>query len=491
MFNPTAEQIQILEHFEDALKSRNSLVVQAGAGTGKTSTLQLLSESTKLQGQYLAFNKAIVEESKKKFPKNVQCNTAHSLAWSEIMKPNKGLQFRLRNSARMPSWEIANLLDIKAHTWGEHTVSANRLASITMRMVTNFCNSADDKISYKHCPYLEGLDPLTDEGKRTYTVNNQVAAFLVPYAEAAWEDVNSRNGQLPFKHEHYLKMYQLSEPKIDAEFILFDEAQDANPVMQAIVAKQTHATIVWVGDSQQQIYSFTGAVNALEEIEKLEGTRTAFLTQSFRFGQAVADVANEVLSSLPKAQLRLKGFDQINSVVAELQEPDVYLTRTNAAAVEMVFMAQENGRKPYLVGGGKEILSFAKAAQNLKQGKKVEHPDLACFETWQDVLDYVETDEQGDELKLNVMLVQRFGEARIMAALLNCSTETQADLVISTAHKAKGREWNNVQLGPDFPEQYKAGEEERRLLYVAVTRAKITLDITRVRYFGGEPVEEV
>ena len=116
MFNPTAEQIQILEHFEDALKSRNSLVVQAGAGTGKTSTLQLLSESTKLQGQYLAFNKAIVEESKKKFPKNVQCNTAHSLAWSEIMKPNKGLQFRLRNSARMPSWEIANLLDIKAHT---------------------------------------------------------------------------------------------------------------------------------------------------------------------------------------------------------------------------------------------------------------------------------------------------------------------------------------------------------------------------------------
>jgi superfamily I DNA/RNA helicase len=333
---------------------------------------------------------------------------------------------------------------------------------------------------------------LTEDGHRTYSLNNEIAAFLVPYAKAAWKDISADRGELPFSYDHYLKMYQLSNPKIDAEFILFDEAQDANPVMQAIVAKQNHATIVWVGDSQQQIYSFTGAVNALEEIEKLEGTKTAFLTQSFRFGQAVADVANEVLSSLPKAQLRLKGFDQINSVVAEIKEPDVYLTRTNAAALEMLFAAQEAGRKVFLVGGGKEILSFMRAVQNLKAGKKVEHPDLACFETWQDVLEYVEHDDQGDELKLLVMMVERFGEARIMAALLNCSTEKDADLVISTAHKAKGREWNNVQLGPDFPDQLKAGDEERRLLYVAVTRAKITLDITQVRYFC-EPayVEEV
>src|SRR5690606_35586007 len=59
------------------------------------------------------------------------------------------------------------------------------------------------------------------------------------------------------------------------------------------------------------------------------------------------------------------------------------------------------------------------------------------------------------------------------------------DLVVSTAHKAKGREWDWVRIGPDFPQpsEDENGElvlpaaEELRLAYVTVTRAKERLEI--------------
>ena len=67
---------------------------------------------------------------------------------------------------------------------------------------------------------------------------------------------------------------------------------------------------------------------------------------------------------------------------------------------------------------------------------------------------------------------------------LNRTVEADgADLVISTAHKSKGREWKSVRLMDDFLRSSPSGESnagpdpsELRLLYVALTRAKEQLD---------------
>jgi superfamily I DNA/RNA helicase len=58
--------------------------------------------------------------------------------------------------------------------------------------------------------------------------------------------------------------------------------------------------------------------------------------------------------------------------------------------------------------------------------------------------------------------------------------ESKADLVLSTAHKSKGREWNCVKLENDFlyRESKNYSPEESNLLYVAATRAQHVLDIT-------------
>lgn len=494
-FAPTPEQETAVELF----RSGQSLAIEAGAGTGKTSTLLLLAEAAVgRRGQYVAFNKAIVTEASQKFPKNVACNTAHSLAFRSI-----GRRFAHRlNSGRMRSEEIARRLGIEAITVRvgdqDKRLAAGYLAGQVMRAVGIFCQSADLQPEERHFPYIDGIDLNNDDGSRGWLNNRQLRRALLPAVIKAWADLSDVDGQLPYRHDHYLKAWHLSGPEIPADVIFFDEAQDANPVLLAIVAAQADrpnpAQLVFVGDSQQQIYEFTGAVNALGSVP---ADLRAFLTQSFRFGPKIATEANRILERIPGAELRISGFDRIVSSVEKIDRPDAILCRTNAKAVSTVLEHQRQGRRVHLVGGGEQVSNFARAARDLQEGRSTGHPELACFESWGEVQFYVENDPQGSELKLLVGLVDEYGTETIIAALDRMIPERDAQLVVSTAHKAKGREWDRVQLASDFtagsnPDDGPPSPAELRLLYVAVTRAKLQLDLSLAPAFGApdaSPVE--
>ena len=329
----------------------------------------------------------------------------------------------------------------------------------------------------------------TEDGRRTFANNDEIASALLPIARKAWTDLQDIDGELRFGHDHYLKMWQLSAPRIAADIILFDEAQDANPVMAAIVAAQDHAQVVYVGDTQQGIYEFTGAVNTLAT---LDTDHRVFLTQSFRFGEAIAAKANDVLAMIEGAELRLVGTPTIPSTLGFGERDDAILCRTNATAVESVIALQSQGRSPHLVGGGNEVVAFAKAARDLMNGSSTSHPELACFDNWAAVQHYVQNDAQGGDLKLLAGLVDKFSVPTILAALDNMVTEAAADVIVSTAHKSKGREWDSVRLAGDFPvEPEKLNNGELRLIYVAVTRARLRLDASAIDgLFGGPQADE-
>lgn len=491
--NPTSEQTAAVDLF---LTGR-TMVIEAGAGTGKTSTLRLIAESAPAKRiQYLAFNKAIVTDAAGSMPKNVTCSTAHSLAYRAV-----GAQYghRLRGSRRMRSMEIARLIGVDPisidYGGTAKYMAAGFLGGLAMRAIERFCQTADPTPSAQHVPYIDGIDlPVAgpDGLRRGWANNREIAKHLEPALRRAWLDISSLNGTLPFKHSHYLKLWQLSRPRIHADVILFDEAQDASPVMAAVVEDQPHAQVIYVGDSQQAIFEWTGAVNALAGFASDD---RSILTMSFRFGPEVAAVANDVLGRIEGADLRLVGAGSAG-VVGPVAEPDVVLCRTNAAAVDRMLIAQQAGQAPHLVGGGSEVVSFAKAARELMNEGRTSHPELACFDGWTEVLDYVENDAQGGELNLLVGLVEKYGVDTILLALDYMPTEDSADLIVSTAHKAKGRQWGSVALAGDFPTGVhpKTGEpvtpetSELRLLYVAVTRAMRELDISACGLLSGAPL---
>jgi hypothetical protein len=471
-FDPTDEQIAAIDMFEKG----ESMVIEAGAGTGKTSTLELIARSTDRRGQYMAFNAAIVRDVAGRMPRTVNAQTAHALAMAHT-----GKRYRHRlDSGRMKGYQVAQLLGIGRIVIkvGDipKTIGESYLGSLVGRTIDRFCQTVDETPGIKHVPYIDGIDIPNDDGTRNYENNVAIRKHIEHAIAKYWADILKTDGRLKFKHGHYLKMFQLERPVLPVDYVMFDEAQDANPVMAAIVEYQTHAQRIYVGDGAQAINEWMGAVDALTAFDT---PYRSTLTQSFRFGPDIADVANRYLTKLG-APIRLSGLWTIDSTTGKLDDeldPDALLCRTNASAVSAMLERIEHGVRPHLVGGGGEVTSFAQAAQQLQRGEHTWHPDLACFDSWGEVRMYVENDPQGDELALLVKLIDDHGADVIVDALLNMPDERDATMVISTAHKAKGREWPVVKLDGDFA-MFDEDTGERRLRYVACTRAQRHLDAT-------------
>lgn len=272
----------------------------------------------------------------------------------------------------------------------------------------------------------------------------------------------------------------MSEPNIPADYVLFDEAQDADPLMLGILLRQKSTQVIYVGDAHQQIYAWRGAINAMQQLPLPESR----LTTSFRFGETIADVANALLGGLNETVPLLGNPNQKSSVVNKphTKMRDAILCRTNARAMELLLAGLVHGDKVSLQADHQKLNRFVDAASLLKQGKRVtDVPELAWFNSWHDVHEYCETNE-GSDIKPLVKLVDDHGTDPLKKALAKITPLEQADYVISTAHKAKGLEWNRVHIEDDYQFkinglEHKITDEELRLLYVACTRAKVSLNI--------------
>lgn len=461
------------QHIVDEFATGESLVVQAGAGTGKSTTLVAIAKSTDRVGTYLAFNKDIVTAASKKLPKNVTAFTGHGLAYQAV---GKQYSRKIRQSKRLKSHEVAKWLGIKAFTWqfaGEsHTLSPGALAAYVQQAIKRFCQGADPApVAAKHLPHIVGLD---QEGK--HTRRDKLVELLQPAIDKAWADLQNVDGVLPFGHDHYLKIWALGTPIIPGEFILFDEAQDADKVIIDVVKRQ-NKQVVWVGDSQQQIYDWRGAVDALSNVGV---DNVAYLTYSFRFGEGIAEVANSILGSIESAKLRLVGKGAPSTIGAH-SKPNAVICRTNAGAIGAVLSARADGLSAVLVGKNDDIAYFVKSVIALQSGRRTEHPELACFASWEEVEDFVQNDPSGADLQLWVNLFKKFSPYEVLDAVSSTVKLADADVVVTTAHKSKGLEWDVVQLAGDFPvNDPDKGKEltdaDKRLLYVAATRAQKHLD---------------
>jgi len=334
--------------------------------------------------------------------------------------------------------------------------------------VARYCHSAAAELGPEHVPAVPGLD----EPKVTAALQTVV----VPLAQQAWADLSRPDGRLRFTHDHYLKLWQLSGPRLPCDFVLLDEAQDANPVVADVIERQHHAQRILVGDRCQAIYGWRGAVDAMASFA---ADQRLALSQSFRFGEAIATEANKWLGLL-EAPLRLRGCERITSQVGPLSRADAVLCRTNAEAVTQLMGAADQGRRAALVGGGNDIRRLAEAAISLRAGQGTDHPELFAFGTWAEVQDYVAQDTGGSDLKVMVQLIDRHGPEPVIQVMDRLVPEERAELVVSTAHKAKGREWPTVRIAGDFREpkgeQASISRPEAMLAYVAVTRARHLLD---------------
>ena len=451
--------------------------------THNSSTLHMIARDDAARGRrglYLAFNRAIREEADRKFAgTGVFARTMHALAYKDFGAP---YAHRLQKQPPM-QWSVkADILGIrdKISLMGTGAavgaLSRQKLTGMATATVKAFSASTADQITTDLVTLPLDVAGIREEEEQ------RLREDVVRFAERYWADLTSRDGKLRFEHDHYLKMWQLSRPHLPYDYIMLDEGQDADDLMISVLNQQKHAQMIVVGDRNQAIYGWRGARDAMDAF----GGVRAPLQQSFRFGRAIADYANEWLELLG-SDLRIVGnpaLEKSTVGVAPKRMPDAVLMRTNYGSVSEIVAAQGKGHTVGIAGDRKaaEIRALAKAALDLTERGATSHPELGEFNTWSDVIEYSKSEDGGDLAPL-VDVVEKVGAIEVMNAIDSCIPTENARVTISTAHVSKGLEWMHVRIGDDFREpKTKNGipepmlAEEARLAYVAATRAQRWLD---------------
>ncbi len=478
---PTDEQAHTLALFETG----QNLTIEARAGCGKTSTLKLLAAAASSKRMlYTSFAASVVRDAKASFPRHVRASTNHGLAWGTVGKHYADTG-RLPPEARLSPRVLQQHFNWSPAAFGGLDVDEGCRA--VMETLTRFCQSADPEMTDWHVPQPETI------GTKGAIALAAASQYILAAAHRVWAEWENPSSKLPVTHDTYLKRWALGNPRLPYDCCLLDEAQDTNPLMIGLLLQQTHAQRIIVGDQFQQIYSWRGAVNAMTQFES---DAVARLTQSFRFGNAVADAANAVLKGHLNTDARVRGLPSHASRLATIDNARVVLARKNATLIaELVTAAREKPEgRVAVVGGVDDLIRLVDGAGALQRRERPTRcPELNEFSEWDEVREYSKK-TVGKDLQVLVRLVEEFGVPSLLHHLErvrgNERDESTASLILSTGHKAKGREWPQVRLCDDFkaPAPDDATETQRReaqwnpeeanLLYVAVTRARDVLDVT-------------
>jgi len=449
----TVEQEQIVE----SAKTGTSMVVRAFAGTGKTYTLVEVAKELGKQALYVAFNKSIAEEASNKFPSYVTCKTMHSLAWGAIIKNTKSA-FGKKLQGFFSMQDIPDI---------NKGVEANiEYKLLVTALVKNFCQSSVQTIEEFVGIFEE--DDMFIEVVRLGAVNYW--NFIVNPAT---------NGKIT--HDVYLKLFQLSKPVLNYSLILLDEAQDSNPVTLDIVYQQKHAQIILVGDSFQAIYEWRGATNALDYVPV--GYKEFYLSESFRFTSEIAKLATGITAKAgnTRAIIGKATKGAINS--------QAVLVRTNSKLLDILLDAYDKDKKVYILADLKDLWAKLYHINSLCFGQTIKYPDkeLSQYATYKHL---VEASEKMPELARLIKASYKLSNGGLynnINKIKSCIVDREelADFTLSTIHKSKGLEWDEVTLADDvIPSnegengvRYIINREILNQLYVAVTRGKYKVSI--------------
>jgi superfamily I DNA/RNA helicase len=318
---------------------------------------------------------------------------------------------------------------------------------------------------------------------------------VLSWASDLWNMALDPMSTVPLGHDGYVKAWQLGDPIIDTCYILVDEAQDTNPVMLDVLKRQ-ECQIVYVGDRHQQIYEWRGAINAMEVAET---KHTLHLTKSFRFGQAIADFASDILATIGEKN-RITGNEAIDSKLTREGQRAI-ICRTNAQILDSLLALDElrQGKSAYVVGGVDELVNCLEGVERLRNQRSSSYSMFIGFKDWEEFLQYTAKSGDTDAEKI-VKLTDKYEVSELKSVLRNVSpSEERAHVILTTAHKSKGREWDGVELAEDFRTQPEKDEEtgeltyngpETRLFYVAATRAIKSLKppVWALEAYGKKPV---
>jgi len=459
-----------------------NLVVQARAGTGKTTTIKQAFANAPESGKllYAVFNKKNQVEAQSKISDpRVEVKTLHSLGYSFIKRV----------------WVDVKPEDAVEYDRIEH-VSPGLPEEITTQVIklVGFC-----KNSFVNVPSLNEVLELADARDISAPDDLELSFPPAKLSQIAIDVLRCSlekdgMGRISFNDMVWLPV-AAGWVKPTFSLVVIDEAQDMNmpQLLMAERACNPGGRICVVGDDRQAIYGFRGAASdGMHLMKQRLNASTLGLTTTYRCPKAVVELANTIVPDYTAAPSAPEGTVtemSLSSAVNALVVGDAVLSRLNAPLMTICLgllrrgvSARVEGRDigQQLVGmvrklKAKSVPDFLRKLE-LWGEKQVRRAQAAGGKFVQSKIelaqDQVATLTAIADGCVNVSQV----EARITEIFQDSAGNRTPAVVCSSVHKAKGLEWDTVCLvNSSFRNVAGGNDEEANIFYVAVTRAKKTL----------------
>ncbi|RFS26720.1 RecQ family ATP-dependent DNA helicase [Chitinophaga silvatica] len=315
--------------------------------------------------------------------------------------------------------------------------------------------------------------------------------------------------------------------RVTKTVLVIDEAQDMDEdefnLIKALMDYNEEMRVIAVGDDDQNIYEFRGANSKyLEEFILVNKATKHELVENYRSKSNLVNFTNQFVTSISNRlkdtpiipyqtdngvirlvhhQSRSLIVPLVNDIIStDLIGTTCVLTKTNTEALHITGLLLKNGIQAKLIqtndgfsiynmlevryfinllNGGDDMYVINDEVWNKAKRELINH-----FHTSTNLeicINLIKDFEATNTRKKYISDFEVFARESKLEDFFNENGET---IFVSTIHKAKGKEFDNVFL---MLENFSATtDEERRLLYVAMTRAKQNLVVhSNVSHFDG------
>lgn len=470
---PTQEQIKIYEEIEN---TENHVVINAGAGTGKTTTIVSASQRINCNAAFLAFNKSIATELAERLPSNVEAKTFHAFGFAAIR--NAGLRTKVNN--RKCHYIVQELLGKDCYTAPiTKLVSLVKGSMIDGKDVASIRKLIDE--------YNISFESYREEEQAIQAIPSiltlcKTQTYHIDFDDMIW---------LPLVNNYPLPHYDM---------VFVDEAQDFNEMQRELIVRVVNGgRCIIVGDRNQAIYGFRGAdSNSISRfIDRLTVESDRDITElplsiSWRCPKSVVAEANRYVSEFTCPDEAIDGAVFVNAQFNP-QAQDMVLCRYNAPLVGAFYDLISEGKSAYILGRDM-TKGLVKAVQKITKNNHMgvdEFKQLFVQDFEFNYAKLMNNNKQNQAFALEdkkdciMIFVEK---ATTVGGIIEeikrvFDGNDKGEIMLSTVHKAKGLEADNVYiLATERMPHPKGGTEENNICYVAITRAKKNLF-----YVGPKP----
>lgn len=487
-FIPSEYQEKIFDWVQHGV---GNALIQARAGSGKSTTavasMKLIPKTEKCL--FIAFNKSIADNLNEKLKARPNCTarTTHSLG-------NLMVRRNLGSDIELDEYKYRNYIKTNI---GNLTTTNGEIK--TRQEVENYIDNITALVNYSRFNLAQSEKEINEIAQK-YNIPVSFDECIVTQKCLEWGKTHTET--IDYTDMIWLPVELSLKPiGLTYDWVYIDEAQDLSLCSEQLFLKciKRGGRFVAIADDLQSINAFAGSSeDAFNFLKNYPNTSLFELPISYRCAKSIIRFANNFVEDIFARKDAPEGIIVNNCHVRDIEEGDMVLCRSKAPLVNLYVKLLRRNVNCYIKGQdiGQNLIKELEKINISDLGRDLES-DGVFVRLYDNMfsernklmqtrgLDYEDATlssyimEKYDAINALQILSERIKtKEELIKHIQDIFKEDSKGVCLSTVHKAKGLEADNVYIlcNSSMPSKLAVHEwekqQERNIMYVAYTRAK-------------------